>query len=484
MNEKMLIDEKLILSEMDYWKVPALSLAAVRGEEKPFTAAFGHRRIGGEKADVHTAFCIASCSKAMTSALIAILVSEGTLDYDTPVTAYVPEFSLADPEASAKTTLRDILCHQTGVGGHDGIWPVPEGLSDFTARFRHLAPSAPFRAKAQYSNIMYALAGCIAERATGKNWSELMKEYLFSPLSMNESSCTADVLTGPGNCALPYQVVGGKLTPLSVWNVDTVAPAASVNTTASDMVKWLRFLADGGIAPGGERRIAPAVFAEMIAKQTDFQDFIADGFYPTDGYAFGWQTGVYKGKRICKHTGKIEGYSSIHAFLPEERIGAAIMLNLHSPTVPIMHVILYTLLDALLGFPQEDWQKKFHGPKPPSPQVYDDCAVDVFRQRYPDAMKRENIDPASLRKYIGEYQAPGYGRLTICQDDGALSMKFRQSDVPLSAFWGELFCAEGFREDILTFRLPVTFTAGPQGEITSVQIPFEPAVADISFRRV
>ncbi len=485
MRKNITIDTDFIQEEMCCWGVPTLALSVVREGMEPFTAAFGDIAEKGRTADAHTAFCIASCSKAMTSALAAMLVSEGKLNYDTPVVEYLPSFALADPEASENTTLRDILCHRTGLGGHDGIWPVPETLDQFTRRFRYLLPSAPFRKKAQYSNIMYALAGRLCEQVTGKDWSALMHEYIFSPLKMDESSCTADRLTRSGNWAVPHQVIEGRLTSLSVWNTDTVAPAASVNSTAADMTRWLDFLVRKGETAEGKRLIEESVFEEMISKQIDFPDFISgDCLFPSDGYAFGWQTGAYKGRRIRKHTGKIEGYSSIHAFLPEEKLGVAIMMNLHSPTVSIMHAILYTVIDSLLGEKKENWSEKFRPKTPLTAADYDDCTVDIFRQRYPQAESLESSAKIPPSNFVGTYFAPGYGQLEIISEGNGLFLCFRQSKLPLQPYWGNLFRAEGFKADILTLHLPVTFIFDPQGKAVCAQVPFEPLTADISFRRV
>lgn len=183
-----------------------------------------------------------------------------------------------------------------------------------------------------------------------------MEKYLFKPLEMNSTSCQSDALVHEENKAQPFQVTGGRLTQLKIWNVDTVAPAASVNTNAEDMCKWLDFLISKGRSRRGEQLIASDVFEEMIKKQIDFTDFIeGESLFPLDGYALGWQTGLYRGRKILRHTGKIEGYSSLQAFLPDEGIGVCILLNFHSPTVSIMFTILYDILDRLLGLKGEEW---------------------------------------------------------------------------------------------------------------------------------
>lgn len=209
----------------------------------------------------------------MTSAVAAMLVTEGILDYDRPVKEYVPDFRMFDKTAERETTLRDMLCHRTGLAPHDGAWPSPVSSIEFSNRFSYLRPSAPFRSKAQYSNIVYALAGHIMETVTKCSWPEIMEKYLFKPLEMNSTSCQADALVHEENKAQPFQVTGGRLTQLKIWNVDTVAPAASVNTNAEDMCKWLDFLILKGRSRRGEQLISSDVFEEMIKKANRFYRF-------------------------------------------------------------------------------------------------------------------------------------------------------------------------------------------------------------------
>ena len=79
-----ILNEDLIRSEMTYWNVPGLSVSCVFGG-KTLSKGFGVRDKSGMPVDKDTVFCIASCSKAMTSAVAAMLVTEGILDYDRPV---------------------------------------------------------------------------------------------------------------------------------------------------------------------------------------------------------------------------------------------------------------------------------------------------------------------------------------------------------------------------------------------------------------
>ena len=471
----------MILSEMAYWRVPGICVSYVSPKAEG-AKGFGIRNINGEAVSEDTVFCIASCSKAMTSAVIAMLVSEGKLDYDKPVKEYLPQFRMADPIAESQTTLRDMLCHRTGLGPHDGIWPSDCSSSEFEERFAHLAPTAPFRKKAQYSNIIYTLAGHVAQQVTGLSWPDLMKKYLFEPLDMTSTTCAAAELISAADHAEPFQVKDGKLTQLKIWDVDTVAPAASVNTTGKDMIKWLRFLTSGGKLTSGRQLISADVFEEMIKKQIDFTDFIeGDNLFPLDGYSFGWQTGRYRDMYILRHTGKIEGYSSIQVFMPEKQIGVSVLLNFHSPTMSLMLTVLYHVLDRLLGLPDCDWAKEFHGEEPVPEADFNDCYVDLFGERYPQAEER-NFDPQD-GNMTGIYRNPGYDPVEIIKEDDKFYLVNRHMKNLIKPYFGGLYKVVGLKEDILTYDLPMSFIKDRDGNITALALPLEPLTSDIIFTK-
>lgn len=489
MNE--ILNKEKLLSELNYWQVPGMAVSYVKvlpggdgsyGTES-FAGGCGVRRVGGKPVDEDTKFCIASCSKAMTSAVIAMLVSEGKLDYDTPVKKYLTGFNMMDPEASENMTLRDMLCHRTGLAPHDGTWAGVTDPDTYMKRFKYLAPSAPFRSKAIYNNCIYGLAGHIIEVITGLSLEDAFKRYLFGPLGMENSSCDTHVLEKSENHAEPYQVIDRKLTKLDIWNVDTVAGAASVNTTASDMTKWIAFLASEGRTPDGKQLIAPEIFAEMIKKQIDYADFVGEGFYPLDGYAFGWQTGEYRGRRILRHTGKIEGYSTVQAFLPDEGIGAFVTINLHSPSIPVMFSVLYRILDGLLGYSDTDWPKRFYPAEQPEPEAYNEQYIDLFGKRYPDALETEWNKIQNPGRYAGIYENPGYDDIEIAESDGGLILTNRNLTCRVKPYFGGLFKICGLKEDTLTYDMPAAFTEKKDGSIDGVMIPMEPLIADLLFRK-
>ena len=514
----------LIQKEMAYWSVPGLALTVIRDGREAETAAFGWRdQEEALKAGTDTLFGVASCSKSMTAAMIAVLCGQGVLDLDVPVRHYAGDLTFFDEEASREATLRDMLCHRTGLGGHDGVWPDSISRRELARRLRYLRPSAPFRSRFQYSNLVYALAGYAAEQAAGDSWETLMRELLFEPLHMKRTRCTAEELRGDPNHAAPYQMTDGALHRLPVWNVDLVGPAASVSSTAEDMGRWLRFQLDGGKTPEGKQLIPEGLFAELHRSQIDYPDSsgMGEGFFPCDSYGLGWASGRYRERKFQKHTGKIDGYSSIQAYLPDEKIGVAILMNLHSPAVPVFYTLLYTILDQALGLPDVGWARRFHTEEPPAPDLYRDCEIDLTGEAERTAGGSE-AKAAGWAEYGGVYENPGYGRLTVrcgrpghqdeyrgrqdrsrvCVDAGVRQEGFAASDGPvelridfrdmkdLPAVWlgGERFRVDGIKEDIYTMRIPLTFfrenrEEGRGGEraVAGLRIRLEPLVEEIEF---
>lgn len=484
MDHPLHIDCGFIQREMAYWKVPGLAVSFIQRGRKPVCAGFGWRNLEEiQKTDENTQFGIASCTKAMTAAVIAMLCAEGLLDWEKPVVQYVPELQMKDPRACREMTLQDMLCHKTGLPGHDALWPGKATRRELAERIRWLQPSQAFRTKAQYSNLMYAMAGYVAERATGQSWETLMEQKLFQPLGMNRTGCRTEELKGSWNHAEPYQMTDGQLRRLPIWNVDLAGPAASVYSTAADMAKWLSFLTAAGADPQGTPLLPEEYFQQLFQPWAEGLDNsgIGEECFPCSEYGFGWCLGSYRDTVFRKHTGKIEGYSSIQSFLPEEGIGVAIMANLHSPATSILHTILYTLLDQALGVQSSSWAEKFHSGREPREEDYKDCEMDLFEGAEFPEQRGNPYRP--LEAYQGDYRDPGYGALHISCTAEGLRMKYRDMDLPLKHWRGEVFSAEGVKEDIWTMRVPVTFQHIENPELAGVLVRFEPLVQDIFFKK-
>jgi CubicO group peptidase (beta-lactamase class C family) len=108
---------------MAEWKVPAAAIAVVQNGETTLLRAYGQRDAeAGLPTTTNTQFTICSITKTFTATGLAMLVDEGRLDWTKPVRDYVPEFRLHDAVATDRVTVRDLLCHHSGLPRHDWIW--------------------------------------------------------------------------------------------------------------------------------------------------------------------------------------------------------------------------------------------------------------------------------------------------------------------------------------------------------------------------
>ena len=175
------------------WEVPGVGLAIVKDDKTIYLAGHGLRELGKpEPLTEHSIFQIASTTKAMTSAAIAMLADEGKMDWDDPVRKHLDYFRLADPHADALVTIRDIVSHRTGLPRHDVLWNLTgNSREDLIRRMGFAKPTAPFRSLYQYQNLMFTSAGEALGHASGIGWDSFLKQRLFAPLAMTDSLTTS-----------------------------------------------------------------------------------------------------------------------------------------------------------------------------------------------------------------------------------------------------------------------------------------------------
>jgi len=201
--------ELLVTEAMDEWKIPGLAVAVVQNGEVALLGAYGLRDVeAGLKVTTDTQFLIGSITKSFTSTGLALLVDERRLDWKKPVRDYIPEFRLHDAVATDRITVRDLLCHHSGLPRHDWIW-VPGDLSpaQMLAAMRYLEPSDDVRSTFQYSNLGYFVASMVTERISGQSWNEFTRARLTDRLHMNVTFTVED-LAAAADAAMPYAMDG------------------------------------------------------------------------------------------------------------------------------------------------------------------------------------------------------------------------------------------------------------------------------------
>ena len=124
--------DEIVPRALKTFEAPGLAIVIVKGDHVVYRKGAGVRELGSPEAIMEdTVFQIASCTKAFLAMLLAILIGDGLIDWDDPVHKHVPYFRLSDPLADQNITIRDLLCHRTGLRGHPkrGQTPCPIGCS-------------------------------------------------------------------------------------------------------------------------------------------------------------------------------------------------------------------------------------------------------------------------------------------------------------------------------------------------------------------
>src|SRR5687768_5158455 len=332
-----------VAKAMKDWKVPGMAIAIVRNDSVVFAKGYGVRKLGEPTpVDPRTVFAIGSASKAFTAAAVAMLVDDGKMKWDAPVTSYLPGFQMYDPYVTRELTVRDALSHRSGLARGDLMWyGTAFDRSEILRRVRHLEPSWSFRSNFGYQNIMYLAAGQASAAAAGRDWDTLIQERIFAPLGMRNSYTSVRALASLPNVAQPYAEIDGGVSFVPYANIDNIGPAGSINSNVLDVAQWVRLqLGAGKFA--GKQLISSGNVAQMHTPHTIIRNEPPWSLYFPEAhlmaYGMGWFLNDYKGRLAVHHGGNIDGMSSLVAMLPEEKMGAVVLTNMNGSMLPSVMV--------------------------------------------------------------------------------------------------------------------------------------------------
>jgi CubicO group peptidase (beta-lactamase class C family) len=285
--------EALIAEAMDEWKIPGLAIAVVQNGQVALVKAYGLRDVeAGLPVTTDTQFAICSITKSFTSTGLALLVDERRLDWKKPVRDYIPEFRLHDAVATDRITVRDLLCHHSGLPRHDWIhMPADLSSAQMLAAMRYLEPSDDIRSIFQYQNLGYLVAGMVAERISGQSWTEFTRVRLTDKLHMTVTF-TAQDLAAAADAAAPYAMDGDARLRAKLWPISTTA-SGGINTSIADFANWLRLHLDKGEFEG-QRLLSPGLIREL---QTPRVHVMASEFAEIGDthYGLGFSSHSYRG---------------------------------------------------------------------------------------------------------------------------------------------------------------------------------------------
>jgi CubicO group peptidase (beta-lactamase class C family) len=397
--------------------VPGVAFGLVQHGKVVYAGGVGVRELGKKPAvDGDTLFMIASNTKALTTLLLAKLVDEGKLKWDTQVTSLLPTFKLGDADTTKQVLVKHLICACTGLPRQDLEWLLefktrtPESTM---ATLGTVQPTSKFGEMFQYSNLLAAAAGFVAGHVAypklelGKAYDQAMQAEVFGPLGM--SATTFDYAKAlRGNHAMPASPDPDGKQAAAVMEINysaiPVRPAGAAWSNVKDMLKYVQMEIAQGMLPGGKKYISKEPLLERRVAQVPI------GKDAT--YGMGLIVDTTYGIPVVHHGGDLIGFHSDMIWLPEHDVGAVILTN-GDPGYQIRDFFRRKLLEVLFdGKPEADADQA--------------AAAKTFFAQIAAERKLLTIpaDPAEAGKLASKYHNDALGDVVVANKGGKLGFDF------------------------------------------------------------
>ncbi|NJC40452.1 CubicO group peptidase (beta-lactamase class C family) [Brevundimonas alba] len=405
---------------------PALSIAVVKDGAPVLARGYGVKRLGqAAPADEHTLFAIASNTKNVTSAALAMMVDEGKVKWDEPVRTYLPGFTLSDPVIGERITVRDTISHRAGFGLGAGdllFWPNSDrSRAEVLAAVPFVPIEDQFRGQYHYNNLMFVVAGAVLEAVSGMPWERFIQTRILDRVGMNET-VPLTTMADPAKSALPHARVGpplryqGDMVQIAdsiaeVWNWNSAAAAGGICTTATDWAKWIGVRLAMGQLPDGSRLFSEATAREMwkpnvIISASEGPTAELPGRAIASTYAMGFQVQDYRGERMITHGGGSPGGISATVLIPGRNAGFSIFSNAEESF--LLRALRSGISDIVMGKAGYDWIAD-------SVRLRDQGdAASIAAAAEIDAKQAAGAAPSMpLEAYAGRWRDPWYGDIVV-----------------------------------------------------------------------
>jgi CubicO group peptidase (beta-lactamase class C family) len=466
--------ETLAQKAIDDNTVVGLAISVVHDDKVVYAKGFGLREVGTDKkVDADTVFQLASVSKPIGATVVAELVGEGKITWDSRISDLDGDFQMFDPWVTREITIRDFYSHRSGLHEHAGdlLEDIGYNREQVLHRMRYQKPETSFRSHYAYTNFGMTEAAVAAAKAYGLTWEAASEEKLYKPLQMNSTSSRFSDFIARPNKALGHVKVDGKWVQKFKRQPDAQSPAGGVTSSVNDLAQWMRLqLANGKF--GDKQIVSEEALAETHKPQMLTQ------FSPLSGlpgfYGLGMNVGYdEKGRLRLGHSGAFAmGAATNVALIPSEKIGIVILTN----TYPIGFAegLGSTFTDiALDGKTSRDWIALFK-------KVFSDPETlglsDLIDYSKPPA---KPVAALSNGAYVGTFSNDLFGDVTVSVQESApgrgqwrglaLSLGPDKITVPMNHYDRDVFTFETFGENASGLS-GITFLVGANGKASSLTI--------------
>src|SRR5437764_7072375 len=183
--------EQLAQKQIQENALPGLAIAVVFQDKTVYAKGFGVRDTSAKvPIDADTVFQLASLSKPIGSTVVAELVGEGKITWDSKLSVLDPTFAMFDPWVTGEITIRDMYAHRSGLPEHAGDLLEDLGFTraEILRRLRYQHPGSSFRSHCAYTNFGMTEGGISAAKAYDLEWEEAAKQKLYNSLGMTSTS--------------------------------------------------------------------------------------------------------------------------------------------------------------------------------------------------------------------------------------------------------------------------------------------------------
>ncbi|GIU54237.1 MULTISPECIES: serine hydrolase domain-containing protein [Shewanella] len=317
-------------SQLRKSKVPGGAFVIVEGDQVLKLGTYGKRTKGGSlNVNADTVFRLASVSKTFAGTLASMLVNEKKLNWQQPIVHYLPEFTLADKQQAKDINLGHIIGQSTGLmpNSYDNLINANVDMERIINKFSELTPMCQPGVCYSYQNVAFSFIQNAIEQQSGQSYEELLQQKIFSPLNMKTASIGYDAFDQQSNRAEPHVKTKSGFRKVTVKpNYYSVAPAAGINASITDMSKWL--IANLGENPGV---LSNSVIKDVTTagvrttkelRRRDWRTYLDNAHYGK-----GWRVYEFEGRPLIYHAGWVAGYVAEVSYSPELNIGMAMLLN-------------------------------------------------------------------------------------------------------------------------------------------------------------
>lgn len=324
--------------------IPGMSLVIVKDDQVIYMKGLGYKDYENKiTVTPDTQFAIGSATKAFTALSVLMTADEGKLSLDDSPKKLLPYFKMYDPETDKNITIRDLMCHTSGLNRTDLAMITGKlNRAELIQVAAQAKPTAKLREKFQYQNIMFAAAGEIVTQAQKMPWERFVPERIFAPLGMTNSNMSMKQMAKAKDHSLgyTYNFDTKETKSLPFRDIDEVAPAGSINSSARDMAEWLRFVMNGGTV-NGKRLVSEKGYEEWLKPQMKMNPS------GTVNYGLGWMLRDWNGLKVVEHGGNIDGFNSLVAMIPEKKLGFVMLTNVSASSLgnDIMPIIWSNILN-------------------------------------------------------------------------------------------------------------------------------------------